>query len=216
MRQAVVVCSSTGRASSHSLTARGRVESFRTVPEAVLARRSVLLGLAAGMASLTSSAKGARAAGPRLSDLVRPLVEKMDANGDGLLDVDEIRGALQRNGGLTVPRETVIRDVMAPVDFNEDAVLSVDEFSRGMALELEVDDRWMRVMERDGEEGISLEELQFGLGDLGQQGRDVVPAAFKMVDKKRNGRLNKEEAQDAMNLIAAGVTGDFGLNEGNE
>jgi hypothetical protein len=28
----------------------------------------------------------------------------MDANGDGELDVDEIRGALQRNGGITVRR----------------------------------------------------------------------------------------------------------------
>ncbi|GIL61438.1 hypothetical protein Vafri_15878 [Volvox africanus] len=214
MRQAIVLCSAAGRASSQSIAARGRTGNVHAATDAVLARRSILLGLAASMASLTSSANGARAKGPLLSDLVRPLVQNMDANGDGLLDVDEVRGALQRNSGITVPRETVVRDVMAPVDFNDDAVLSVDEFSRGMALELEVDDRWMRVMERDGEEGISLEELQLGLGDLGQRGRDVVPAAFKMADKNRNGRLDRGEAQDAMNLIAAGVTGDFGFDDG--
>ncbi|GLI63779.1 hypothetical protein VaNZ11_006860 [Volvox africanus] len=216
MRQAIVLCSASGRASSRFIAAKDRTGNPHGASDAVLARRSVLLGLAAGMASLTYSAKGARAARPLLSDLVRPLVQKMDANGDGLLDVDEVREALQRNGGLTVPRETVVRDVMAPVDFNNDAVLSVDEFSRGMALELGVDDRWMRLMERDGEDGISLEELQLGLGDLGQRGRDVVPAAFKMVDKNRNGRLDRGEAQDAMNLIAAGVTGDFGFDDGEE
>ncbi|EFJ49088.1 hypothetical protein VOLCADRAFT_104520 [Volvox carteri f. nagariensis] len=214
MRQAVILRSAAGRASSHPASTR-TTESVRAVPDAAVARRSVLLGLATSVASLASSASRARAAGPLLSDLVRPLVQKMDENGDGLLDVDEIRGALQRNGGLTLPRETVVRDVMAPVDFNDDAVLTVDEFSRGMALELEVDERWLRVMERDGEAGVSLEELQLGLGDLGERGREVVPVAFKMADKDKNGRLDREEAQNAMNLIAAGVTGDFGA-EGAE
>ncbi|GLC72557.1 hypothetical protein PLESTF_001264500 [Pleodorina starrii] len=212
MQQAVVVRSAAGRACGRPASVKSS-DAARAVADAAISRRSVLLGLAGGVASLTSSTNGARAAGPTPADLVRPLVQKMDENGDGFLDVDEIRGAMQRNGGVTVPRETVIRDVMAPVDFDDDGMISVDEFSRGLALELEVDERWMRTMERDGQPGVSLEELQAGLGDLGQTGNDVLPVAFKLADKDRNGRLDREEAESAMQLISAGIMGDFGEDD---
>lgn len=58
---------------------------------------------------------------------------------------------------------------------------SVDEFSRGMALELGVDERWMRVMERDGGAGVSRAELAAGLGDLGRNADEVLRVAFDMV-----------------------------------
>ncbi|KXZ46055.1 hypothetical protein GPECTOR_47g330 [Gonium pectorale] len=164
--------------------------------------------MGAGLAGLVSSASGARAATPLLSELTRPLAIAIDADGDGFLDVDEIRGAMQRTSGVSVPRETVVRDVMAVVDFDDDANVSVDEFARGMALELQVDERWMRHMERDGGAGISAEELAEGLGNLGQQGPEVMRVAFRMSDLNRDGRLNQEEAGHAMRLIASGVLGD--------
>lgn len=36
------------------------------------------------------------------ADLVRPLAESMDKNGDGELDVEEFRGALLQHTGITV------------------------------------------------------------------------------------------------------------------
>ncbi|KAG2449306.1 hypothetical protein HYH02_005462 [Chlamydomonas schloesseri] len=188
-------------------SARSSQDQPRAVPPKPT-RRGVLLGLGAGLVGLVSSANSAQAA--QLSDLVKPLVVSMDANGDGVLSVDEVRGAIQRSSGQAAPRQIVVEDVMAPVDFNNDGEVSVDEFSRGMALELGVDERWMRVMERDGGAGVSREELAAGLGDLGRNGTEVLRVAFEMADQDRNGRLNAAEAQRAMNMIATGLLGDYG------
>ncbi|KAG2433413.1 hypothetical protein HXX76_008471 [Chlamydomonas incerta] len=188
---------------------RSSQDQIRAVaPQPQPTRRGLLLGLGASLAGLVSSANSAQAA--QLSDLVKPLVVSMDANGDGVLSVDEVRGAIQRSSGQAAPRQIVVEDVMAPVDFNNDGEVSVDEFSRGMALELGVDERWMRLMERDGGAGVSRAELAAGLGDLGRNGEEVLRVAFDMADQDRDGRLNAAEAQRAMNMIATGLLGDYG------
>ncbi|PNH05254.1 hypothetical protein TSOC_008494 [Tetrabaena socialis] len=104
-------------------SSRGLEQPIPAPQPARSSRRSVLLGLGAGLAGLVSTAGSARAASTPLADLVMPLVLRMDANGDGRLNVDEIRGAMQRTSGDSAPREVVYRDVMAPVDFNRDGVV---------------------------------------------------------------------------------------------
>ncbi|GFR52650.1 hypothetical protein Agub_g15242 [Astrephomene gubernaculifera] len=207
--QQTVLRSATGRACTRIEASAKSADTARVVPNASVSRRSALMGMGAGLAGFMASTSGARAAGTPLAELVKPLARSLDANGDGLLDVDEMRGALQRTMGVSVPRESVARDVMAVVDFNDDADVSVDEFARGLSLDLEVDERWMRLMERDGDPGVSAAELAAGLGDLGEEGRRVLPVAFDMADKDRDGRLSRSEAAHAMQLVATGVLGDF-------
>ncbi|KAG2491635.1 hypothetical protein HYH03_010006 [Edaphochlamys debaryana] len=188
-------------------------EPRSAVPDAGRSRRSVMLGMGASLLGLASTVGKATAAAPRLADLVLPLVKDMDANGDGRLDVDEVRGAIQRSGGPQIPRARVVRDVMAPVDFNDDAVLTVDEFARGMALELDVDERWMDAMGARGGR-VSREELAAGLGDLGPRGEATLPVAFEMADANKDGRLDASEARTAMLLMATGVLGDYYEGDG--
>lgn len=84
-------------------------------------------------------------------------------------------------GWLATP-EPAAPDISSPRPAGpRPAPRSVEEFARGMSLDVAVDERWMRMVERDMQRGVSLRELEAALGDLGQRGRDVLPVAFNMV-----------------------------------
>lgn len=137
--------------------------------------------------------------------------EALDEDRDGKLNVEELRNAYARStGGQRPARETIRNEVVPVVDFDRDGVVSVDEFLRGMSLEMPVTDDVWAIMDKDGNGSVTLAELKTALGNLGgSKGDAVLRASFELAGGEESGRLSRAQVDRAMDFIATGILGDL-------
>uniref|UniRef100_A0A7S3QKX1 EF-hand domain-containing protein n=1 Tax=Dunaliella tertiolecta TaxID=3047 RepID=A0A7S3QKX1_DUNTE len=142
------------------------------------------------------------------ADLVPTTFREFDADGDGSMSVRELQSAYNKVLGTNFSPQEIRQQVAPTLDFDGSERVSTEEWLRSMSLEHPVDDQWMEVVDENGDGYVSFRELRAAIGDLGGgDAADIIErVAYKQADSRpRDGRLSREEAQNVMDLISAGM-----------
>ncbi|KAF5829990.1 hypothetical protein DUNSADRAFT_15198 [Dunaliella salina] len=182
-------------------SSRPHVNARAAVGPTHLSRRN-LFGASIGL--LTAVHQPGPADAKQLIDLVPPTLRQFDDDGDGSMSVQELQQAYNKVGSPQVLKSCQAR----ASDFDGSERVSTEEWLRSMSLEHPVDDQWMEVVDENGDDYVGFRELRAAIGDLGGgDAADIIQrVAYKQADSRpRDGRLSREEAQKAMDLISAGM-----------
>lgn len=92
---------------------------------------------------------------------------QLDPNADNIMDLEELRTAVSAAMDQRTPLDVIRTAVVPAVDFDEDGVVSTDEFMRALSLDLPVDQGTWAVIDKNADGVATITELRNALGNIG-------------------------------------------------
>ncbi|KAI1708659.1 EF hand domain-containing protein [Ditylenchus destructor] len=135
-------------------------------------------------------------ASPLRSESVEDIFKSFDANGDGKLDLDEIKAALALSFSHKVSSEDLdplARYFLRLLDLNEDGFITLDEVRK-----ISDPEAFFEILDKDGDGKLSFDEFRAyfqklfpdGLPGSGSEG---LREAFNKIDTDQDGYISQDE-----------------------
>ncbi|MEW5301054.1 MAG: hypothetical protein WDW38_009374 [Sanguina aurantia] len=134
---------------------------------------------------------------------------QLDPNADNIMDLEELRTAVSAAMDQRTPLDVIRTAVVPAVDFDEDGVVSTDEFMRALSLDLPVDQGTWAVIDKNADGVATIAELRNALGNIGGEGGEaVLQVAFEHADSGSH-QLSPQQASLFMDWLSTGIVGDL-------
>lgn len=184
-----------------------------------------------GMTGLTAQA-GIRSAGSTRPD-PKELFKKIDANGDGKIDQDELSAEMAKASAHTGSTGAVadVASLMSEMDANGDGSLGEDEYANGVRTFLDAvrgsaggpppmgppppdAGQMFSDADADGDGSVTKEELESALIALGEKPEGAPDAAelFDRLDADGDGKIDRDEFESEMENLRNEKAEDYRKN----